>query len=550
MLASAAALLLVGLGWLDADAPDEPRALQVAEELRSFEHGPRGLVVMHLNGEVYTQKPPLYYWLAALAGAPGGRVTELAARLPSALAGIFVIGLTMLLGTRMLGSGAGVLGAAILLTTYEFPYLARRVQFDVVLTAFELGALASFWWLDRGIGRRGRHQLVLHLALGLAVLTKGPVGFLIPVLTMVAFLAWERRLRDLRHAFPWWGFALSVLPGVLWVAAASALAPAGYASSAVGENVFGRFFAGTSHARPFWYYLWNFPIHFLPWTFAWPVVYVIARRSVLAPGADESTQRAWRFLLASVAVSLVFFSLSAGKRSLYLLPIFPAAALLCADALLRWLAGRVRLPRAFSVPAISILALLLVLGGLAIAAGLGRPLGVSAERLADVRLPFLLAFGCGLVGSALAGLAAGVLWLRNRGPAVAFPALVAGTFAAVELACFALLLPALEPLQSYRSTAVAARDHTSAGETIGLLGARSMLGGLAYYGERRVTWLREPAEVARFFAEGGDAVVLKGKRLDDLPVPVEVVHRARSGRRELVVVTPRTASDAEPPRLR
>jgi 4-amino-4-deoxy-L-arabinose transferase-like glycosyltransferase len=84
-------LLLLGaalsfLARIDATglwAPDEPRIGHVAETLRSLEFGPRGLVLLHLNGEPYTQKPPLYYWLAAAAGAPLGRVTEPAARLPS-----------------------------------------------------------------------------------------------------------------------------------------------------------------------------------------------------------------------------------------------------------------------------------------------------------------------------------------------------------------------------------------------------------------------------------------------------------------------------------
>jgi 4-amino-4-deoxy-L-arabinose transferase-like glycosyltransferase len=550
VLASAAVLLLVGLGRLDADAPDEPRALQIAEELRSGEHGPKGLVVLHLNGEVYTQKPPLYYWLAALAGAPGGRVTELAARLPSALAGVFVVWLTLLLGTRMLGGGAGVLGAAILLTSWEFAYLGRRVQFDVLLTAFELAALASFWWLDRGIGSKRSHQVVLHAALGLAVLTKGPVGFLIPALTIAAFLLWERRPRDLRRAFPLWGLLFSVLPGLLWITAATALAPSGYAGTAVGENVIGRFFSGTSHVRPFWYYLWNFPVHFLPWTLAWPAVFWVGRRSVFAPDADESTQRAWRFLLAGVAVSLVFFSISAGKRSVYLLPIFPAAALLCADALLRWLGGRARLPRAFGVGTGVVLAVLLAIGGVAIAAGLGRPLLVPAERLAELRAEYLLAFGCGLVGVALAGLAAGLLWLRNRVPAFVFPGLAAGTVAAVYLTLFLLLLPALEPTQTLRPTAEAAGRHTPPGQRIGVLGSRAMVGGLNYYGRRRVTVLRTPEDVERFFAEGGGALVLKRKKLDRLEMPLEIVHRARSGKRELLVVTPRTASDAAQRKLR
>jgi 4-amino-4-deoxy-L-arabinose transferase-like glycosyltransferase len=549
VLAAAAVLLLTGLGWLDADAPDEPRALQIAEEMRSFEHGAAGLVLLHLNGEVYTQKPPLYYWLAVAAGAPAGRVSELAARLPSALAGLFVVWLTLHFGTRLLGSGTGVLGAAILVTVYSFSHLARRVQFDVLLTALELGALACFWWLDRGLGRPRPYQALLHLCLGLAVLTKGPVGFLIPVLAIAAFLLWERRPRDLARAFPLWGFALSLGPGLLWIAVATALAPEGFASTAVGENVFGRFFAGTSHARPFYYYLWSFPQEFLPWTLAWPAIFVIGRRQIFAPGADPSTHRAWRFLLAGIAVSLAFFSLSSGKRGLYQLPIFPATALLTADALLSWLAGRARLPRAFTIGAAAVIVLFLALGALGIAAGLGRPFLLPSEQVAELRAPLLLAFGCGLLGIACAALAALVIGVRNRLSVPAFPAFAAGTLAAVELAVFLLLYPALEPTTTLRPTALAAAEHTPPHGRIGLLGSRSMVGGLAYYGGRRVAELRTPEDVERFFAEGGGALVLKRKKLERLAMPLEIVHRARSGRRELVVVTPRTASDREEPRL-
>ena len=191
VIAIAAAVLLSGLGSVDASAPDEPRYLQVAEELRSMEHGAGGLVLLHLNGEVYSQKPPLYYWLAALFGVPTHRVSELAARLPSALAGIALIWLTLHLGSRLFGGFTGVLGAALLLSVFEFGHLARRVQLDVLLALFEMGALVAFWWLDRGLGSRRWQLTLMHGALGLALLTKGPVGFLIPFLTVLAYLVWS-----------------------------------------------------------------------------------------------------------------------------------------------------------------------------------------------------------------------------------------------------------------------------------------------------------------------------------------------------------------------
>ena len=81
---AAALLLLPGLGATDLWAPDEPRYAQVAEELRSLRHGAAGLVLLHLNDAVYNQKPPLYFWLAALAGAGP---TAWARRRPSGCAG-------------------------------------------------------------------------------------------------------------------------------------------------------------------------------------------------------------------------------------------------------------------------------------------------------------------------------------------------------------------------------------------------------------------------------------------------------------------------------
>lgn len=372
---AAALLLLAGLGRVDAWAPDEPRYMQVAEEMRSLRHGPEGFVLLHLNGRPYDQKPPLYFWLAALAGTPGGHVSEAAARLPSALAGLGCVMLTLSLGARLFGGRVGLLGAALLLTTFEFANLARGAQLDVLLTLFETAALALFWRLDRGLGPRALQVAGLHLCLGLGVLTKGPVAILVPLLVMLAYLFWERRPRALWRAAPLWALPLSLGPGLAWLAAAAWLGPQGFAAGTLGENLIGRFFAGTSHARPFYYYLYQLPGDFMPWTLLAPALWLAARqqifggpapsqaageerRSVTPDAAAEraavalhgerrraGVQRAWRFLLAWVGASVAFFSLSAGKRGLYLLPTFPALALLLADALARVLAGRTRLPR-------------------------------------------------------------------------------------------------------------------------------------------------------------------------------------------------------------
>ncbi|MFI5318866.1 MAG: ArnT family glycosyltransferase [Myxococcota bacterium] len=343
LLVGAAALLLFAeLGRLEASAPDEPRYLQISEEVRALEQGPRGLVLLHLNDEPYTQKPPLYYWLAAAAGISQGRVTELAGRVPSAAAGVLLVWLTASLGARLLGGRAGFVGAGLLLTTYEFARLSRRVQLDPLLALLETCALAAFWRLDRGMGRRATNAALFHAALGLAVLTKGPVGFLVPLLIVAAYLAWEGRLREIVRAFPWWGPLLSIAPGLAWIVAASALGPDGFALDAVWRNLFDRLGPGAPHENSPFYYFYQLPLDFLPWTLLLPVAALGAARTLRDAEATPEAKRAWRFLITCVGASFVFFSLASGKRGLYLLPAFPALALLCAGGLERWLAGRAR----------------------------------------------------------------------------------------------------------------------------------------------------------------------------------------------------------------
>ncbi|HEY8156998.1 MAG TPA: glycosyltransferase family 39 protein [Myxococcota bacterium] len=532
VLAAAAALFLVRLGAVDLWAPDEPRYAQIAEELRSFEHGARGLWLLHLNGEAYTQKPPLYFWLAALAGAPAGRVDELAARLPSALAGIACVALVMQLGARLRGPAVGIAAGGLLGTATLFTHLARRAQLDVLLCGFELIALAAFWRIDRGGPHRTRDAAALHGALGLAVLTKGPVGLILPALAIVAFLAWERRLSDLRRCLPPWAPLLSVAPGLVWIAGAVALAPPGFAQAALYDNVWGRFAHGTSHAGPPWYYLYRLPLDFLPWTLLAPAVVVAGRRALGAEGPAERA-RVWRFLLAWLGSAFLFFSVSGGKRGLYLLPAFPAAALLCADAVVSALREGARPPR-WVPPLLAGAAALVLLAGLAaprVASrfGIDLPAGFA---------PSWLALGG---ASALAYRAARASWLRRAGVVVAGVALA-------ELLVFGGLFPALDVEKSPRSIARAAAELAGPGESVGVTRG-TLVGALAYYGRRRVTELETPEAILRFLASGGRVIVTEARNLDRLEAvaPVEVRFRVRQGRRALVVVTPVPPAEGSSP---
>jgi len=535
ILLAACALLLPGLGAPDLWAPDEPRYAQVAEELRA---GAGGRVLLHLGGEPYAQKPPLYFWLAALAGAPEGRVGERAARLPSALAGVATALLTLALGTALLGRRSGALGAALLLALPTFVRLARRAQLDVLLAACEGLALLAWAACAREPRLRARQLAPVHAALALAVLAKGPVGALVPLLAFAAHRSWERSrgalapadgaappglargfLRALREvAAPRW-LALSLGPALAWLAASAALADGAFLGEAVGENLLGRFFLGTSHARPLHYYLRQLPLDFLPWTLLWPLAWAVARQRSAGPRG-----LAWRLLACWIGAALLFFSVSAGKRGLYLIPIFPALALLCADALVAALPRRGRTPRWLGALALALVAALLAAGALLAPLlarhGLAAPPGASAAPLA----------------AAAVGAAA---WCALRGRPLARVWALAGLVALSEAIAAHGVLPALDPEKSPRPVALAAAAAAGPGAAVAT-SRPSLLGALLYYGGGPVRRVATPDEVAAFAAGGGRVLVVPAQDLHLATAcgPVRVHARLREGRRALLVVSP------------
>lgn len=491
IFAGAALLFMVGLGGIDLWAPDEPRSGAIAEALRSGRHGPSGLILLHHNDVPYTQKPPLYFWLAAGFGSAFGRVDEWAARLPSALAGIASVGATFAIARlwRWPVPMAG-LAAGLLATSFRFVFTARRAQLDVLLCAFELLAVAVFVLIEtrRGGIEQARRQplllVALHAALGAAAPVKGPVGWL-PLPVFAAALALGGRLAAFRALVPAWSWLFSLLPLALWITSASALAPSGFAAEAVGANVFARFFAGTSHARPFYYYAYQLPLDFLPWSLLWPCAIPafarIVRPPPSAPGASDRRDPA-RLLAAWILVPLAFFTLSAGKRGLYLLPIFPALALATVLGFSAWLESRkTRAAR--------------------------KPVRAAARTIAAI--------------------------------------------AAIELAGAVLILPRLDAEKSPRPLAVAIARHRSvtraAGDPapeVGLHALRPLAGGLVYYGAGPIRSLANDEETRAFLAGGGRMLLLRARDFERLrePFALTQVEAFRSGKRALVLA--QTAPDS------
>jgi len=545
VLALAALLWLPTLSGRDLWSPDEPRIAQVSEELRAAvaRDGLGAAWVLQLNGAPYSQKPPLYYWTAAALGTPFGHVDPWAARLPSALAGLAGLALTMALARRLfpgVGARAAPWAGVLLALSFRWGELSSRASLDVVLSSLELAAILAWLRFARGEWTRERAALCLHGALGLAMLVKGPVA-LVPLAVIGLATLWNQRrgstsLSERGGIFSARYFALSVGPLLIWGAAVLATTPAGFFHEAVVENLWGRFFSGTSHARPLFYYATQLPLEFLPSTLLLPAAFLSARGSLRS---DDSNAASWRLLAVWTAVFVVFFSLSAGKRGSYLLPLFPALSLAAAVAMFEGFRVRERL--AFRAGAISV-GLAATLGGLA-----------SAALWADVRtLPSALGLGTSfefpslflatLTATGLGGALTGLLAVRRGWSGERRAGAIAAGLVAVQLSVSHGLYPALDAERSLRPIAEAASTLARGNEPIGVFRHASLRPGLAYYAPgspARFVDLGTRAEVDEFLSRHGRVLIAEQRRkqaLGELPLPIQ--QQFRGGQRLVWVMAP------------
>ncbi len=345
-LRSRAGLLLLGIGVLLLYGHrlgatgllelDEARYAAVAREMA--ESG--DWLVPRLNGIAHFTKPPLAYWSAAAAFRLLGP-TELAARLGPLLAALATLAATWGIGRRLGGRAAAAWGVAVLATSPEFFMMGRTLSTDIFLTAACTVALLGAVWdwtspdagVDRGAGgcktadRAGPIGAGLFWsALGIGFLAKGPVVFIIVGGALSGSLAFAEDRRRLRGLLRWWGplvFAAIALP---WYTLAAARTP-GLLAYWLGQEVVGRVAADVHHrGGPWYYFLPVLALGCLPW-------------SVLLPAAATEPQpraaAARRLLLAWLLVPLAMLSLSRSKLPTYILPLFPAAALLVGGYLAR-----------------------------------------------------------------------------------------------------------------------------------------------------------------------------------------------------------------------
>lgn len=501
-------LFLPGLGARDLWNPDEPRYAEIAREmLVTGEYW-----VPHLNGEVYTQKPPLQFWAMAAAGKLTGDLDEAAARLPAVLSAIAALVLVQRIGRRLFGARAAWIAAAAFATGAKILWQGRIGQIDMLLVA--LVAAAMWFWVRAWTEAKPGLALGFYFFAGLGTVAKGPVSLLPPLFGILAFLLWERDRVGLRRL--WLGRGLLLYAGVvlLWLVPATLHAGLDYLPAIAFRQTVERYAEPWHHFQPWYYYLEVLPADFFPWSLLLPGALVAAWQ-----GLAGERRRALRFAICWCVATLLFFSVSPAKRTVYVLTMYPALALLvgagldCVAAAWPRLRGWVVWPLA---------GLALMLG--AAAAALPQ---LAARRAAEIAplgpglLPQLAAL---LVLLTLA--AAGAALFARRGEISATVAALALGMALATVAAVLWVMPRFDAVKSARPLSAELLERIGPGEPYAIY--PRLDASYLFYTHLFCELPRDEAELRAFAARPGRVwLLIKKKEIAKLAPPLPLVEAAR-----------------------
>ena len=417
-----ALILCLGLVWFanlevrKLVRPDEGRYAEIPREMVAS----ADWVTPRLNDLKYFEKPALQYWATAAAYTVFGE-HHWTARLWPALTGFLGVLFTGFAAMRLFGREAGLLAGAVAASSLLYCLMAHINTLDMGVSFFLAAGLFSVMLAQREAeataGERN-WMCVAWLQLGLAVLSKGLIGAALPFASLIVYSAWSRDWALWRRLHLFQGMAIFLAVTAPWFIWVSTRNPEFFHFFFIHEH-FERFLTKVhSRYRPAWYFIPILLAGAMPWTALIAVAIWRALRTPAPAGFQPH-----RFLLVWIVFVFVFFSVSSSKLPSYILPIFPALALLTGDYLARIA------PRALAAHAAPYVVIGIVLMGLA----------PQVIRYADAEVPAALYQGyVPWLVAAAAALAAGsgaclALAWRNR-PRAGSLALAAGGVLAAQLA--------------------------------------------------------------------------------------------------------------------
>jgi len=323
-------LLILAFGMLlylpatferDLHWEEEMKYVEVAKEM----HDTGNWLVPHFGGEFYSHKPPFYFFFLNLNRFLFGNYSVTAMVISSLIPGILIALVTFYWGSIEFNKKYGFLSGLILMITFYFFALSITVRMDHLMGFFIISALFSFYLgYSSATEKKNKYYYFVYVFMALATWIKGPAGFLIPLVVIPAFLFIQKDFTELKNLKLKRGILIFITLILLWLVPALIKGGKDYAYELLIIQTFGRTVNSFAHQKAIYYYFKTFSFTFLPWSFFLysAFIYCFRRRKELPQFI--------KFLLSWFITTFILFSLISGKLDIYLLPIYPAGALLVA----------------------------------------------------------------------------------------------------------------------------------------------------------------------------------------------------------------------------
>ncbi len=314
-------LYFPNLGGIDLWGSDEPRYAEIAREMVADGHW----IVPHFNGEVYFNKPPLFFWFVGLFSLIGGEVTEFTARLPAALMGLGTVLVVFFLGKRLINQRVGFFAALMLATSPQFHKYARLVRLDLPFTFFITLAIASFLCGWTAVKQKKWYFFASWFFMGLATLTKGPLGIFLPLCVIFFYLLFNKELRFFKQIQPLAGAIIFFFVVFAWFIPAHLSGGSEYTEGNTVRNGFLYLINPWDHSQTVYHYFPELLVGAAPWSLFLPSALILCF-------SERNAERKKRLLFPAFWFLVIFiiFNLGLSKRAGYLLPLYPAVAILVA----------------------------------------------------------------------------------------------------------------------------------------------------------------------------------------------------------------------------
>lgn len=477
LLLVGAIAIFAGLGRGTFWEPDEPRFAEATRQMFLRDD----FVTPYLNGVPRFEKPILFYWTQAATYSVFG-ANELAARLPSALAGLGVILVLYLIGVEVASRRAALVSALVMATMYRFVTYARIGLTDVPVMFFITAAVYGFLLAVRRSSAAWAY--FAWACVGLAMLTKGPVG-IVPVAIWATYATFSRDWSLVTRVKPIVGTILAVVIALPWYVLMVLQHGRAFTDLAFGYEILARVLSEESFERPhgFFYYFKVWPGDAAPWSalFVAGIGWMAWRWRRLQP----ATRQAVVFATAWFISVFLGFSLSSSKVTHYVLPAYPAAALLIGIFVDR-LADTREDAVWWRVPMALIGAVVIVA---AVVSALFLEVLDPGDTLVQWLVPGALAAGAVVIAAAT--------WKRRLVPAVyGLSVMLAALFALLG----GLVVPrVVDPLKPLPLLARQAADLSAGDASIGLYGQYGSA-SVMYYSRRHVIRLEGDDATVRFLS--------------------------------------------------